>query len=165
MHVWMILHFEIAQRICTSSSINGPNNVVFKPQQFSTFLIHLLDSMYHAADNGLANSLFRPQCCIRHNWPHHSPQSSHFQFRHHGLLSQLAWVLSAQQVFLRHFRLLFLFHITFILWCSPRLSVCHPFHSLCLTFCFNCILSRCQSNAAICWQYTAFCLPFPFVFI
>jgi len=70
------------------------------------------------------SSLSRPQCCIRHNWPLHSPQSSHFQFRHHGFHSQLTgYILSLQQVFLSHFRLLFLFHITFILWCSPRLCL------------------------------------------
>jgi len=43
---------------------------------------------------------------------------------------------------------LFLFHITFILWCSPRLYLrSHPFHNLCHSYCFNCILSRCQSTA------------------
>jgi len=59
-----------------------------------------------------------PQSCIRHNWPHHSPESSRFQFRHHGFLSQLALILSVQKVFFSHFWLLFLFHITLILWCS-----------------------------------------------
>jgi len=72
---------------------------------------------------------------------------------------------SLQQVFFSHFRLLFLLHITFILWCSPMLCPrTHPFHNLCLTYSFNCILSRCQSREK-CWRYTTFCLPFPCIVI
>jgi len=37
--------------------------------------------------------------------------------------SALDAVLSLQQVFFCHFRHLFLFHITFITWCSPRLCL------------------------------------------
>jgi len=82
-----------------------------------------------------SSSLSGPQYCIWHNWPHLSPQSSHFQFRHQGFLSQLAYVLSPQQVFLRHLWLLFLFHITFILWNTPRLCLRSLlFHNLGLTY-------------------------------
>jgi len=134
---------------------------------------YLLDSICHAADNELASffSLSRPQCCIRHNWLHHSPKSSHFQFRHHGFLSQVTTGLSPislQRVFLSHFWLLFLYHITFILLCSKGFVLGPILFIICLTYCFNCILSikciLCQSTA-ICWRYTAFCLPFPFLFI
>jgi len=46
----------------------------------------------------------------------------------------------------------------------PQGSVLDPFHNLCLTYCFNCILSRCQSTVK-CWRFTAFCLLFLFIFI
>jgi len=104
--------------------------------------------------------------CIRHNWPHYSHQSSHFQFMASRVpLTAGLSPISPTGLPRRHFRLLFLFQITFILWCSSRLCLrSYPFHNVCLTYCFNCILSRCQS-IAICWRYTAFYLPFPFIFI
>jgi len=59
-------------------------------------------------------------------------------------------------IFFSHFRLLFLFYITFILWCSPD-SVLGP-------ILFRILVSPIASivfSQAISWRYTAFSFPFP----
>jgi len=97
---------------------------------------------------GLSQSLLASLCCFKSRPSVPSIRLGQTAFPH--------WAINCA---------IWMFHITFILRCSPRLCLrTHPFHNLCITYCFNCILSRCPSTA-ICWRYTAFCIPFPFIFI
>jgi len=144
--------------IASLPSFNHPQSAYRKHPSNKTSLIHLLDSIYHAADNGLATllSLSLPLDLsaafgtIDHTIILNRLTSSF------GIMGSSYNCLSpiSPTDFLSHFRLLFLFHITFILWCSPTFCLgSHPLHNLCHTYCFNLILSWCQSTAI--WMLTS----------
>jgi len=103
-----------------------------KHHSAETFLIHRLDSIYHAADNGFALSL---------------DHSAAFNTIDHVILpnrltssfgitgSSHNWLKSYLSNIFSHLWLNFLLHLIVILWCSTRL--CHgsySFHNLCLTY-------------------------------
>jgi len=142
----------------TSPSFNHLQSAYRKHHSNETSLIHLLDSIYHAADNVLATLLLYLSllCCIWLNWPHLSPQSSYFPIWHHGFLSQLAKSYLPNKSFsFTSCSFWFLFHITFIWWCSSKRCLRSHFFTIYVSpiiICFNCILTWCQSTA-ICWQY------------
>jgi len=119
--------------IASSPTFNHLQSPCRKHHPTEISLIHLLDSIYHAADNGLA-TLPSLDLSAAFDTIDHSILLNHLTSSLSIPLTPGLGPISLQQVFLSHFRLLFLFHNTFIVWCSPRLCLrSHPFHNLCLT--------------------------------
>jgi hypothetical protein len=112
--------------------------------------IHLLDSIYHAADNGLTTLLLSLDLSAAFD-----------TIDHVILLNRLTssfGIMDPSHHWLKFYLLNRSFpvassstsspNLIVILWCSIRLCLgSYSFHNLCLTYCFNCILSRCQSKA------------------